>query len=78
MKFERKKISALTGNTEVHFSLDSSDFKIIADQSGIRLRGESPTLYENEELQSFAKAVSDAFKDHLKLKPKLVSTLSGH
>jgi hypothetical protein len=78
MKFEKKKISALTGNTEVHFSEESSEFKIIADKTGIRLQGSSPTFYDITELNIFAKAVGDAWNNHIKLKPDLMASLNGH
>lgn len=52
-------------------------FSITASRSGIKLDGVLH-LGNQSELRDFAKLISDAFKDHQKLKPHLSATPSGH
>ncbi len=76
MKFEKQKLTV--GETKVYHLLDNSSFEIVASRRGIEFRGESPHLESVGDLDIFAKAVGDAWKDHLALLPKLATTLSGH
>lgn len=81
ISFEYKKISALTGFTEVHYThVDKDDgmFSVIADQRGMRFEGKSPIFSDIDELDILARTIGAAWEEHLKLKPKLSKTLSGH
>ncbi len=80
MKFERKKVSALTGNTEVRFILDTveSDFSIIASPTGVSFRGNSPEFFDPVDIQELARTIGQAFTEHTKLKPRLSTNLAGH
>lgn len=81
MKFVRDKFSGLLGKTLVTFSDYEHELTIIADQTGIRFdcpKTAAVTISTEKDLQDLAKAVSDAWVDHVKLAPKLTTTLSGH
>jgi hypothetical protein len=83
MKFEKRKISALNGETEVRFvelsqPEQSTPFTLIASRSGLTLQGTSPTIEDQAQLEEFARTVSLAWTEHRKLVPNLSSTLSGH
>lgn len=83
MKFKTEKVSSLQGHTEVRQTLedtteDQVPFVIAAAPQGIQLRGVSPYLGSIDELDSFAQAIDRAWREHLKLRPKLSQTLSGH
>lgn len=80
LTFTKEKISALSGLTEVRFTETSSveerphdHFMVIADRRGVRMQGRSPILDDEAKLQSYAKAIADAWSEHGKLKPKLES-----
>lgn len=77
MKFEKKKVDGLNGPVMI-FSLtaatdDPMGFEIWADKRGIQLRGYSPPLEGESDLQDLAKVVSDAWREHLKMKPRLIT-----
>jgi hypothetical protein len=77
MKFTREKVSALTGDTEVRLTLAADNspfppFRLIADKQGIRLEGKTPVVEDMAGLQELAKAVSGIWKEHEKLKTKIV------
>lgn len=48
-------------------------FAIVASKEGVSVSGLSPTFKTENDLDDFAKAVADAWRDHLKLKPKLAT-----
>jgi hypothetical protein len=77
MEFIKKKIE-LDGRAEVSFTqIPHTDekpfppFQIICTGRGVRLEGKSCTVTDMQDLQDFAKAVSEAWKQHLMLKPKI-------
>ena len=86
MKFKRRKSERLSGGVCVIFEeeLDASDdgsiqpFQIIASSAGVTFDGLSSTLESRAELDQFAKAVADAWKEHEALKPKILRSLAGH
>lgn len=78
MKFGLTKIDGLDGLTKVRIRfVDQDDFVIQADKRLVELKG-TLEITSMEELQSFAEALSKAWAEHTKLKPKLTTTMSGH
>jgi hypothetical protein len=77
MKFDKKKVDALTGKTEVHYTLahEGQEFRIIAASTGVRFQGNSPEFFEQADVQALAQIIGQAFTDFTRLKPRL--TLSG-
>lgn len=80
MKFTKEKIDDLErpGKAKIVRSYVGGGFDIAANIEGVVLSGISPALDSYGELNDFAKALSDAYKDHLTLKPKIVTNISGH
>lgn len=85
--FKKEKVSSLLGHTEVRFEQippeatkpTSPLFTVVASSRGLYISGHMIGFIENmAELDEFAQVVSDAWVEHLKLKPKLTKTLSGH
>lgn len=81
MKFSKEKVSALSGETEVRYTqiVESNDkpfppFQLVASKSGIRASGKLDTISSMEELEAFAKVVSDTWTSHILLKPKIEVT----
>lgn len=85
MKFNRHKKDHLTLGDVVEHELAVPDlpdayppvFSLLASREGVLVRG-AIKFESNADLQAFAKALSDAWKDHLSLKPKIVTSLAGH
>lgn len=78
MKFKKEKVSALTGETEVRFTEEPKEGEnpfpalvITATPRGVFLTGNSTWLEDMTDLQSFAKAMSDAWVEHRKLRPEI-------
>lgn len=79
LEFVRTKFDGLDGKTKVAFQELHSDFSIIADQEGIRFRGDMKEPISTQgELQGLAEVTSTAWTEHLRLKPKLYTSVSGH
>jgi hypothetical protein len=79
MKYTRKKVSHPgTGAPLVFFEVDDATFCVRVSGEGVRLEGQSPTLATRGDLDSFAKLIATAWKEHLQLKPALVTTIAGH
>ncbi len=77
-EFTRTKFSSMEGHTVVAFDVEGDDlFLLSARPRGLELEGKFELTTE-QELQDFAKLISEAWSEHRKLKPKLVQTLSGH
>lgn len=67
MKFTRKEV--MPGVTVYEDIADKGQgLKISASASGITLSGQSQFITGYVELQELAKAISDAFKDHMRAK----------
>ncbi len=81
MEFDVTKYSGIDGQTKVRMTLKTGSQVdapyLEAAVSGLTVHGKFEFM-DNSDLQAFAKAMGGAWKEHLKLKPKLVSTLSGH
>lgn len=82
IKFNKDKFSALDGKTKVTFTTNSmetgKEFVVEASSAGICFRGESPVISDREQLNEFARLVGDAYTEHRKLVPKIVTSPSGH
>lgn len=83
MQMKRDKVSTLMGHTEVRFTEitgeeSSTPFVIIADYTGIRFEGKSSPLDTTQRLRELAKSIDAAWREHLKLKPQIARSLSGH
>lgn len=85
MKFIKSKTSALDGETEIKYTqqVEGKDapyppFRLVVRKDGLHFEGKSAKVTDMQELQEFAKIVSDAWVDHRSLQVKLATTLSGH
>ena len=58
-------------------SITELGFFIEAGRAGVEMSGKF-TISDFKDLQPFAKAVSDAWREHQRLLPKITRTLSGH
>lgn len=85
MKFTREKKDDLLhpGSAKVNFTDEVSQFRVIATREGVFFA--QPTdgprdffIDSQATLQVFAKTLSDAWRDHLLLKPRLTLNDSGH
>jgi hypothetical protein len=90
MKFIRTSFVGLEGRV-VRFTLakqfddkkkltvqdEGSDFYIEASRAGVRVKGDM-RIDDFMHLDPFAKAITDAWKEHKKLIPQISTTLSGH
>lgn len=70
MKFERKKFDNLSGGTSVTYT--DGEFELLATREGVLIKGHSPIIGNMDELQELAKVLSDAWSEHLRLKPRLM------
>lgn len=79
LEFIRNKYDGLDGKTKVSFQELDSQFTVVCDQEGVRFKGEmKEPIGTMDELQGLAELTSTAWKEHQALKPKLVTSLSGH
>lgn len=62
MKWGRYPFTNVIGERSIKFKPEGSDFEIIGDAHGIRIRGESPIMSSNDDLDAFAKSVANAFQ----------------
>lgn len=75
MKFTREKRSSLTHDAIVSFELEGdSNFTLFATPEGIYFSGASPTIEDQKTLRVLAEVIGNAWKEHLKLKPKIEVT----
>jgi hypothetical protein len=79
MKFTKEKVSRLTGETEVVFAAQDvrhnnpCTFQVIAGPGGIRFAGTTHDIQDILDLSDFAAVIDAAYKEYLKLKPKIES-----
>lgn len=82
MIFEKKKVQALSGKTEVHFTLQTNEasepFVIVASGSGVCFRGRSPDFFGQEGAELLAQTIGAAFTEYTRLKPRLSASAAGH
>ncbi len=82
MKFEKQpKFSDMAGKPVVAFT-DADDkgleaMQIHATPEGVRFT-KSPVFHDMEELDAFAEALSQAWREHMRMRPKIVAQASGH
>ena len=85
MEFTRKKIPQLgTKGVEVHFiqSPEGDEapfppFAFIATPQGVRWEGKTTTIHDMTDLQDLARVASEAWSEHLKLRPKIEIAQAG-
>lgn len=87
MKFDKNKYSSLDGSTKVRLNYldkmtESGDttFYIEASRRGIEIKGDL-SFHSNEDLRKYAKAISLAWEEHLKLRRAsgiTTTNLAGH
>lgn len=75
-EFKWRKESSLLGHTveiwELKATTSLRPFTVEASPFGVGVRGDKALLLESmEDLQDFAKVISDAWKVHMKLKPRI-------
>lgn len=76
MKFKKTKKDDLMapGQVYVEHKLEDGEFILKASLSGVGMSGPL-TLASDDDLQDFARALSDAWKDHMLLKRAVVKSL---
>lgn len=82
-EFRVDKYSALDGKTTVAFIQERKEtgepFTIKVNQSGMSFSGSmDQPISDKVQLNDLARLIGDAWKEHMKLVPKLTSSLSGH
>lgn len=75
-EFTKTKFEGLDGKVVVSYVSGDSSQEIRATRQGLEVRGVRVTT--EQELDQLAKMVSEAWGEHRRLKPKLVTSLSGH
>lgn len=79
LEFIKTKYDGLDGKTKVSFQEINSEFKVIADQTGIIFKGEMKVpLSTMAELTGFADLTSKAWAEYKLLKPNFFQSGSGH
>jgi hypothetical protein len=80
--WQRTQFAGIDGSPKAryHAVVDDKkldDFYIEASRAGVELSGKLQ-ITTFPDLNPFAKALADAWRDHQKWKPRITSTLSGH
>ncbi len=83
IKFNRRKMELPEGKIVVYHEhavaeKSISAFTLVASREGVGFQGDSLVLRDRQELDAFAKALTDAWKDHRSLLPKLIAPGEGH
>lgn len=68
IKFEHKKYDGLDGRTKEEWS--NENLSLVADQEKVVIKG-TLNLTDHKDLQEFAKFLSDVWKAHMRLAPKI-------
>ena len=79
----RTKRDSLMGHVEVELTIGIEQrdqsfntlVRVIASKHGVQIAG---MVSGHDELEALAQAVSEAWNEYINLKPKLITTLSGH
>lgn len=75
--YVKTKFTGLDGKTKVGWSEENSDFEVRADSSGVFFKGTMKSPVANMTmLQDFAELVTEAWKEHSRLVPKLTTHFS--
>jgi hypothetical protein len=81
MEWVRTRFDGLDGLPKYRYSPKDQgttpEFWIEASRKGVELKG-NLVLAQYADLQPFAKAIGDAWKDHRKFMPNLGANLAGH
>lgn len=81
MEWVRTKIDGLDGLPKYRYTIKEQGLNpevfVEGSRKGVELKG-NLVLSRYEDLQPFAKAIGDAWKDHKKLMPNLKANLAGH
>lgn len=83
LKIDREKRQSLMGHAEIEYRLGVAQrdseatplVRVIASQHGISIAGQ---VSDQEELEKLAEMVGLGWSDHLSMKPRISTTLSGH
>lgn len=80
--FLKTKLDALDGKVYVAWTENSAlenPFTVKVSKSGLNFSGTlSKEIQTQRDLQDLARLITDSWKEHEKLAPKLFSSLSGH
>ncbi len=82
MKFTKTKFDGLDGKTVVGFtemSDEATPFSVRMTKSGMTMQGKmSKEICTQDDLEAFARFVTNAWMEREKLRQKLSTTLAGH
>ena len=62
MKWGRFPFTNVVGDRSVTWKPEGFEFSIIANPIGVKLVGESPSMTSQEDLETFAQTLSEAFQ----------------
>jgi hypothetical protein len=75
MQFDVKKETTLEHDAQVTFSLEGTDFKIIAHREGVRFVGDTKTFQPSrEDMGRLAQAIGSAMTFYTQVRPRILST----
>jgi hypothetical protein len=75
-EFHLSKFDSFDGKTKIAWTMaGDGDFSVIVDSEGLEIKGKSPKLITQRDLQDFAELIGTSWQNHLKLAPKLSSNL---
>lgn len=77
VSYVKTKFTGVDGKTKVGWAEDGSDFELRADQTGIYFKGTMKAPISGMVmLQDFAQLVTEAWKEHGRLAPKLITKVT--
>ena len=76
VELKKVKYSGIDGLTKISWHTHPGSF-VTASQTGVMILAEVH-LEDHQDLQAYAKFISDAWKEHRKLVPKLTKDMAGH
>lgn len=77
VSYVKTKFTGLDGKTKVGWAEDGSDFQVLADKSGVYFQGRMKAAISGMAmLQNFAELVTEAWKEHGRLAPKLTKNFT--
>lgn len=77
VSYVKTKFNGIDGKTKVGWAEDGSDFEVRADQSGVYFQGKMKTPISGMVmLQDFAQLVTEAWKEHDRLRPKITTKVT--
>lgn len=82
VQVSKAKFDGLDGRTTVTYTENNASdnpFKITCTAQGITLSGKmEKVLTSNDELQDFARLIAEAWKDHTRLKPRIITSVTDN